>query len=192
MSKPTRELLIDAAEELLDSGGVDAVTLREVGRRTGVSHNAPYKHFASKEALLAAVAARELHQRAEAIGRDRDSSAGERLRRTLLRWVTQAVAHPNRFRLIYGRWSPDASSELTEAAHEAYVAMTSLVAEAQQTGALPEDADPERLAALLRSVVQGAADLAVSGHLARDGKGRADPADLVDDLLIFLGRGTRP
>ena len=45
---------------LLDEGGVDHVTLREVGRRAGVSHNAPYKHFESKEALLAAIAAREL------------------------------------------------------------------------------------------------------------------------------------
>ncbi|WP_291410022.1 TetR/AcrR family transcriptional regulator [Actinophytocola sp.] len=51
----TRESLVDAATALLDEGGVAAVTLREVGRQVGVSHNAPYKHFASKELLLAAV-----------------------------------------------------------------------------------------------------------------------------------------
>src|SRR4051812_41063542 len=56
----TRETLIDVATRLLDAGGVEAVTLREVGHQAGVSHNAPYKHFANKEALLAAVAAREL------------------------------------------------------------------------------------------------------------------------------------
>ncbi|NUQ86967.1 MAG: helix-turn-helix transcriptional regulator, partial [Glycomyces artemisiae] len=56
----TREALIDVAARLLDEGGTDAVTLRQVGHGAGVSHNAPYKHFAGKEALLAAVAAREL------------------------------------------------------------------------------------------------------------------------------------
>ena len=59
----TREALLDAATDLLDEGGPVAVTLREVGHRAGLSHNAPYKHFADKNALLAAVAARELtHQ----------------------------------------------------------------------------------------------------------------------------------
>jgi len=42
---------------LLDSGGPDAVTLREVGARAGVSRGAPYRHFANKESLLTAVAA---------------------------------------------------------------------------------------------------------------------------------------
>jgi hypothetical protein len=55
-AQPTRETLVSAAAELLDRGGPDAVTLREVGHLAGVSHNAPYKHFAGKESLLAAVA----------------------------------------------------------------------------------------------------------------------------------------
>jgi AcrR family transcriptional regulator len=41
MHPGTRELLLSAATELLDAGGPEAVTLREVGRRSGVSHNAP-------------------------------------------------------------------------------------------------------------------------------------------------------
>src|SRR3954470_18254262 len=52
----TRRALVDAASELLDEGGVDAVTLRAVGARAGVSRGAPYGHFPDKEHLLAAVA----------------------------------------------------------------------------------------------------------------------------------------
>src|SRR3954454_12005811 len=59
----TRDALVDAAAELLTAWGTAAVTLREVGRRAGVSHNAPYKHFADKEELLAAVGARDLARR---------------------------------------------------------------------------------------------------------------------------------
>ena len=63
----TRARLIEAAAALLEEGGPGAVTLREVGRRVGVSHNAPYKHFADKEDLLAAVAAAELRRGREGV-----------------------------------------------------------------------------------------------------------------------------
>ena len=53
----TRGALIDQAAQLLDGGGLEAVTLREVGARAGVSRGAPYRHFADKEGLLTAVAA---------------------------------------------------------------------------------------------------------------------------------------
>jgi hypothetical protein len=73
-----------------------------------------------------------------------------------------------------------------DAAHDAYLALIGLVIEAQRAGSLPTAAEPERLTALLRATVQGAADLAISGHLARDGKGRAAPEGVIDDLLASL------
>ncbi|HEU0035478.1 MAG TPA: TetR/AcrR family transcriptional regulator [Kofleriaceae bacterium] len=52
-----RRALIDAALALIArQGGTGEVTLRAAARRAGVSHNAPYRHFADKGALLAAVA----------------------------------------------------------------------------------------------------------------------------------------
>ena len=51
-----RKALLDAASALLAEVGVAAISLREVARRAGVSHNAPYRHFADRDALLAALA----------------------------------------------------------------------------------------------------------------------------------------
>ncbi|MEU6184875.1 TetR family transcriptional regulator [Nocardia sp. NPDC047038] len=45
----TRSALLDSAIRLLDAGGVEAVTLREVGLGAGVSHNAPYKHSRTRK-----------------------------------------------------------------------------------------------------------------------------------------------
>ncbi len=53
-----RRALVDAAAQLVSCCGPTAVSLREVARIVGVSHNAPYRHFPTREALLAAVAAR--------------------------------------------------------------------------------------------------------------------------------------
>jgi AcrR family transcriptional regulator len=176
--------LLDAAQALLDDGGIEAVTLREVGSRAGVSHNAPYKHFANKEALLAGVAARELRERAAMFDRDRDRPAAERLRISLHGFIERAMAHPHRSRLIYSRWPADVAVELIDAAHEADEALTRLIAEAQEARALPADAKPKMLTAVLRAAVQGAAELGISGHLSFDGS--VAPKDVVDNLLTFL------
>lgn len=51
-----RPALISAAADLARANGPDGVVLREVARKTGVSHNAAYRHFADREELLAEVA----------------------------------------------------------------------------------------------------------------------------------------
>src|SRR5277367_6555328 len=68
--------LIDAALALLDETQDWAFSLREVARRAGVSHNAPYKHFPEKRDLLAAVAARGFEALAERMAAARDGAYG--------------------------------------------------------------------------------------------------------------------
>jgi AcrR family transcriptional regulator len=151
----TRERLIDAATELLDEGGPSAVTLREVGRRANVSHNAPYKHFADKQDLLAAVAARELRRRVD----DRAPAGAKTaaIESILVAYVRWAIRHPARFKLTFGTWTTD-SAELADAAAAAREALVDAVSAAQHDGQLP-DGDPERIAALVQAVAHGAADL---------------------------------
>jgi AcrR family transcriptional regulator len=183
----TRDALVAAAADLLEEGGVVAVTLREVGRRAGVSHNAPYKHFADKEELLAAVAARELRHHQKGTARlKRGRPPIDAVKAMIHGHVRHALAHPQLFRLTYGPWQTG-SPELAVAAEAARAALVDTVVAAQRDRDLPAG-DPERVAALLLAVAHGAADLALAGHLAKDGKGHAEPADLVDDFFAQLER----
>jgi AcrR family transcriptional regulator len=183
----TRDQMVAAAANLLDEAGPEAVTLRAIAARVGVSHNAPYKHFADKEALLAAVAARDLLGRsASATGGD-PVAALKALAREYVRWASR---HPARFKLAFGRWTRE-DPALAGAAHEARSRFVAAVAAAQATEALPVG-DPERLSAMLLALGHGAADLALGGHLARDGKGHADPEDLLDDLFALWALAARP
>ena len=54
--KDLRNALVDEAIAMLADGGTSNVTLRELARRLGVTHTAPYAHFADKKALLEVVA----------------------------------------------------------------------------------------------------------------------------------------
>jgi AcrR family transcriptional regulator len=48
-----REACVKQALEIIAKGGIDSLSLRDVARRLGVSHQAPYKHFPSRDHILA-------------------------------------------------------------------------------------------------------------------------------------------
>lgn len=184
----TRERLVRAAAELVAEGGTSAVTLREVGRRAGVSHNAAYKHFESRQQLLAAVAAaelRRLHKEMDAVRRSRATPL-HRIERMLAVGLRGATERPHITRLTFGLEVQGSNlPELGEAATLAYDTFVAGVRDAQVAGDLPPG-DPERLASLIRATATGAADLARNGHLSPGGKGHATPKQLVGDLLRYL------
>lgn len=190
MARDTRAQLVSAAARLLDQGGPAAVTLREVGRLAGVSHNAPYKHFADKQDLLAAIASRELTRRSAIMADAGPASPVERLRQIMRGYIAWARAKPARFKLTFGAWTRG-NDELGEAAHLSRRRLIDTVAAAQAAGELPAG-DPDRLAALFLALAHGAADLALSGHLSAPGKGSADPEDLLDDLIGYLRGNAAP
>ena len=57
-TRSLKEACVDEAFKIIETDGVETLSLREVARRLGVSHQAPYKHFATKDHILAAVVTR--------------------------------------------------------------------------------------------------------------------------------------
>ena len=80
---------------MLEKGGPQAVVLRELARRAGVSHNAPYRHFPDRDSVLAALAAEGFEMLGDALERRPRREMGES-------YVEFALAHPQRFRLMFG------------------------------------------------------------------------------------------
>ncbi|MEX1078964.1 MAG: TetR/AcrR family transcriptional regulator [Homoserinimonas sp.] len=105
-----REALIEAGIEMAREGGPDAVILREATRRSSVSPNAAYRHFADRQALLDAVAAAAQGMAADRMEEevasvtstgDQQADAREQLRATGAGYLAFAREQPGLFRTAF-------------------------------------------------------------------------------------------
>jgi AcrR family transcriptional regulator len=113
-----RAALVEAGVELARTGGPNAVVLRAASRQAGVSHNAVYRHFASQEDLLAAVAQRCMSQLSLLMiermnlvtTRDRVRRARARLEAIGRAYIDFARTEPGWFRTAFSSAQPHAAS----------------------------------------------------------------------------------
>jgi AcrR family transcriptional regulator len=164
-----RRALIEAALDLIASEGPRAISLREVARRAGVTHAAPYRHFPSREALLAAVAEEGFHAlRGAMLDRmqDADSDSLARLQASGIAYVRFAVDHPSHFRVMFGAElvGQDSYPKLTEAGRAAYAVLVEAIEACQKAGVVREAASAE-LSLSAWALVHGLAMLLVDGQL---------------------------
>lgn len=163
-----REALLRGALRVIAEVGPAAFTLREVARRAGVSHNAPYRHFRDKDALLAAVAAqgfRELTRamRAEA---EQQSSALDKLKHSGLAYVAFAVGSPEHFTVMFDApVTACKDGEYVQASEEAFQTLVNYIQDCQAQKQLPAGSTMER-ALYAWSLVHGIAKLAIAGRFS--------------------------
>lgn len=178
----TRRALLDAAGELLDSGGLEAVTLREVGARAGVTRGAPYRHFDDKESLLIAVGSRAwdaLGDRMQALRDEPGLSAAERIRRGLAALIDVGRHQPHLYALMFSSPSGDPTA-LARAAQRSQTEFLAVVAE------LVGEDDARRYAALMISAANGIAGLEATGQLSDPKWGGVSAQDLADTLVDMI------
>lgn len=186
--------LVTAAAGLLDAGGQAAVTLRAVAQAVGVSHNAPYRHFRDRNALLAAVAERDFHALGESFQATADdrSEGRSKLRVAALALITYARGHPARYRLLFS--DPDlmsvANGPMEAAAMNAFRTFSAIVGDCQATGSL-RPGETARLTGLIYATLHGAIDLELGGR-AREAKGLGSIETTVKLLLDLLARPGAP
>ncbi|MFL5347392.1 MAG: TetR/AcrR family transcriptional regulator [Hyalangium sp.] len=184
--------LIDASLALISEEGFSALTLREVARRAGVTHAAPYRHFADKEALLAAVAEEGFRAMAAQM-RERMAPAGgpaERLSASGVAYVLFAVQHPSHFRVMFGPHfvRPEEHQGLSAEGGNAFGLLLQCLSEGQQAG-LFRPGDTHALALGAWSLVHGLASLLVDGVLGQMGKGGMDAEALAVSQSRMLLEG---
>jgi AcrR family transcriptional regulator len=118
-----RDACVEAAREVIAQEGIEHLSLRDVARRLGVSHQAPYRHFPTREHLLAEVMRRCYAQFSEHL-QDRPSPSDPHADLHALgeRYLDFALSHPLEYRLMFNTpWPKTAEQpELVDHANQAF------------------------------------------------------------------------
>jgi AcrR family transcriptional regulator len=186
--RDARTRIVEAGLALLEAEGFAALSFREVARRAGVTHQAPYHHFADREGVLAAMLAvgfadlaRRLHGAMDAA---LDASPEEAVVQVGGAYVAFGLERPRLFRVMFQRDFVELERypEATAAAGDAYRALQRLVARVA-----PRE-DPVLHASLHWSMVHGLASLLSDGALGR-ALAKHDGRELhVRDVLRIFAR----
>lgn len=162
-----RERLCEAAAKLFIEEGEAALSMRRLAAEVGCSPMAPYRHFADKEALIAAVRAAAFDRLADALdgvakdNRHRAADIGEA-------YVRFARENPAAYKLMFDLAQPDEAAypELAAAAARARAAMAGYVRELVDAGVLA--GDPTALGYVFWAAIHGLVVLDLAGRIPAD------------------------
>jgi AcrR family transcriptional regulator len=167
-----RPVLIDTAVELARTTGPDGVVLREVARRAGVSHNAAYRHFDDRAALLAEVSGCAMADLEEAMQTridavtltDPTARATERLRETGRAYVDFALREPGLFAVAFTAPEGPVGHRDPQTLTGPYAVLNAVLDELVDCGAITPE---RRLGADVAcwAMVHGFSDLLLNGPL---------------------------
>jgi len=160
-----RRALLDAALDMFAARGAFDFTLRELAREAGVTHNAPYRHFAGKAELLAALREEGF---AELAAASEQAIAGSDDPRTRIRalgdaYVQFAIARPHHFRLMLH--NPLGEDTPAPESGKAFTILRDTLEDGRTRGVIRDDLSARELALAAWALVHGLSSLVVSGQI---------------------------
>jgi AcrR family transcriptional regulator len=164
------DALIAAAVKLIETKGVENLSLRDVSKRVGVSPGAPFRHFKSKEELLTAIAEQSMSRLTQniesALTQCENDDPIARLTAIGRGYLDWALGNPTHFQIISSRTLIDfhGSKTLLKQNEDIRQLMLEIVAEGQATGCIRKDASPHEVVVNARAFAYGLARMGVDGH----------------------------
>lgn len=188
-----------ASLELIESEGLAALSMREVARRAGVSHQAPYHHFADREAILAALVLEGFTDLASRLdtalaGATKDDVAAA-VRRAGVAYVQFALDRPGLFKVMFRPELVDHERfpEAEQAGSRAFGALERLVELSDLSGST------DARTSFFWSIPHGLATLLIDGKLGAVQRTKAEREahaeevlDLFAEMVALRSDATKP
>ena len=181
-----KNALIQAGLEILAREGVGGLSLRKVAKQVGVSHAAPYSHFADKQALIAAISTegfKQLFQQIEsvfAVYRDKPENL---LIETAWAYLQFALKEPDRFKLMFSSVLEKEKDypDFVEISQNNFRQLVEIVEVCQQAGIVKAGAS-DLIALSLWGTVHGFVSLLLEGQISHAVLEKAS----LKEILIFI------
>lgn len=159
--------MLDASLALIEEEGLDRLSMREVARKAGVSHQAPYHYFGDREAILAALAGEGFSRLGQSLARAAADAGepGDAVVAMGKAYVDFAIRHPPYFQVMFRADAVplDRYPEARKQENEAFGKLVEI--DKAFTGQAPEER--RRIAVAVWAMVHGLATLILEGSLAR-------------------------
>jgi AcrR family transcriptional regulator len=188
-----RERLCDAAEKLFAEHGLEAVTMRQLAGELGVSPMTPYRYFADKDAILAAVRARAFNRHAEALEsayNEAPGDAGDKSDRVGAAYLTFALENPEAYKLMFDVRQPTETDypDLVRAQSRSRATMTAYLEALKDAGLFQGDIELTGL--MFWAALHGPIMLQLSGMLSKtyDAAAVSRAITLAMAATVFPGR----
>lgn len=180
-----KNALIEAAVEILSKEGISGLSLRKVASRAGVSHAAPYAHFADKQALIAAISTdgyRWLYEKIGAVVLLYQDDPLRQLVEAAWIYVSFALQDPGRFKITLSGVIEKEKEYLdfVEASQKSFGLVVQIIEACQAAGVL-QSGSADAMAVSVWSQVHGFASLLLEGQISHTLLERWN----IRDLLIF-------
>ncbi|MDM8076776.1 MULTISPECIES: TetR/AcrR family transcriptional regulator [Actinomyces] len=182
-----RSELLRTSRELLDEAGPSALSMREVARRAGCTHQAPYHYFANREAILAALVCEGFDELADRLAVAHDGLGSADLHAVLVAsgnaYVEFALRRPGVFRVMFRPdvCDPERFPEVVQAGQRARRELARLAKAVMGDGAQVE------AEVLIWSGVHGLASLLLDGPLAGEFSSTEDRIDFARGVVGLAG-----
>ena len=195
-----RRLVLDAAIAMIESDGAESLSMREVARRAGVSHQAPYHYFGDRSGIFAVISEEGFSSLAQAF-RNVDETEMPAAKAGFIAYLNFARKHTGHFRVMFrndicGVTTHDLTAVAADSAFDELRLMVERI-----TGPSIDPKDAFTFAAMLWSLSHGLATLVIDGPLPNKippGTSLEDQISAVIDLsshmvaLEAAEKGLRP
>ena len=184
-----KNALIKAGVKILAKEGVNGLSLRKVAKQVGVSHAAPYSHFADKQALIAAISTEGFKQLLKQIAsvREAHQDPSALLLETARAYIQFAVNEPDRFKLMFSSVIEKEKEypEFVAASQENFQQLVSVVEACQQADLL-KPGPSDLMAISVWSSVHGMIMLILEGQVSHTVLDKHDIDDILKNILNLL------
>lgn len=172
--------LITTATTMISEEGIEALSLRKLALRIGVSRTAAYHHFKDKNDLLSAIAAQGFiswQAQAERLFTDKKLPEREKFQNFVHHYVRFATQNAAIYQLMFGNtlWRKEknnsettnqSSQNLKDVAYPSFQYQVKMIKAWQQKGMLPSSESSLRLAQVTWATLHGIAQLVIDGIYA--------------------------
>jgi len=136
-----REAILNASLRMIEKTGLCSLSIREIAKKAGVTHQAPYRHFKDRETLIVTLAEEGFEKLATSIANAVNSTNDplEKLKLLSGSYMQWAQAHPAHFRMMFSKdvAKSESSKKLQEAQEKLLILTLQIVETAQKEDLIP-------------------------------------------------------